>query len=519
MNKKILIALAAVAVIAVAVLMRVSPPKIGGEPFTAPEMAFPKVGDGDHYVLFKLENPELMRNKLDAMAKMLPALADKKFSSALDSFEQLGRSLSALTSDDIDTTELDSMRSALDGLDAAKKYLDMAKQGAVLIVSGDSHNAAQKSELHLSFFPDAEKFDAYIASAANLKKWETSKAGPKGGAWTIGDGVYMLRTGDGDDVVLISDAESGIDRMLEAMKKPASRMEIKRFNQGPDYVQARVPIPVRDTGEVKTGFAELAWVEDDRSAHLQIHTDIYSVMTGRAVPKSGLEGKDLPLLGRGDLAFVGAVDLPYACFAAFPLEEDPVGKVLSLFGDELPAMYMNDIKAIVEQSRASAVVVADPATGEPNTAYLVLETKAKSAVDRYYGLAGFFMQPATLSGWDSALALSIGGLGVDPILARRGDIVLMGIGKPADYAVEATVPKDIADFAAPHDLLNFVATSALLDASDSSLGQKLQEELLGEGIPPSVIETLGIDKLEAVQFRMMTPEKANLGLYWDRSGN
>ena len=523
MNKKVLIALGVVAVIVIAVVMRVSPPKIVSEPFTSPEAAFPKLAEAENYVLFKLENPQSMQGKLDALARMLPALGDRRFGSALDAFEQLGRSFAELASGDVDTTGLDQVRTALDGLDTAKRYLDLTKRAAVLVVSGDNAGRSGQPEIFLSFIPNAEKFDAYLASTTDLQKWETDKAGAKGSAWIVGGDagsadLYMLRTGDGENVVLVSDSEKGIERMLEAKRKPEARMEIKRFNQGPDYLQARLPVAVKDTGEEKNAFAELAWVEDERSAHLQIHTDIYSVMTGRSVPKSGLEGKDLPLLGSGDLALVAAIDLPFACFSVFPAEEDPVGRALSFFEGELPEMYLSDIKSIVEQGRVSAVIVADPATGEPNTAYLVLETKAKGAVDRYYGLAGFFMQPVALEGWDSALSMSIG-LPQNPIVARRGDIVLMGIGRPEDYAVAATVPKDIADFAAPHDLMNFVATSSLLKASGSSLGRTLQKQLIGADVPAEVIETLGIDELDAVQFRMMTPEKANLGLYRDRSGD
>jgi hypothetical protein len=221
-------------------------------------------------------------------------------------------------------------------------------------------------------------------------------------------------------------------------------------------------------------------------------------------------------MGDGELAMVVAVDVPFVCFSAFPTDSDPVGRALSEAVGRLPLPQLRDIKAILEQGRMSAVLVMDAAKNEPNTAYVVIESKAVEQMERLFAIASLFLKsPVEIPGWNSAYSSSIVG-GLDVVAAKRSDAVLIGIGKAEDYGAQPVVPDDIKDFAAPHDLVNFVARSSLLSAGESRLGKMARMQLERFGLPGSISDGFDIRSVDALHFRIMTPEYANFGVYWER---
>ncbi|MDR3332495.1 MAG: hypothetical protein LBT08_07690 [Synergistaceae bacterium] len=509
MRKKIAVVFVAILLMAGAIALRVflsGPGEPGG-----PEIALPRVSAGDEYVLIKMENPRIFKDKLIRLAELLPDLAE-----------------------DLDVSEFD-IDDALDALawysDAAKpleSLLDSARGISALAVPSGSASLADSAdsvEIFVSLYADGGVFSKWLLEGDGAEyspvRWEVANTGGRDEAWTLETGLpgldllYVLKRPEaGLDLIIISDSEAGVRRMLSARGSARDRLVVKRYNAGPDYLQLKMKVPLIGRAGTATGVSEVAWVEDDASAHLQIYSDAYSSMTSRSVPKSGIEG-NLPLMGSGDLAMVMALDIPFVCFGAFPTAQDPVDTFLSEVGGDLPAAQIKDIKTILEQGRISAVLVIDEEKDEPNTAYLVMESKASEQMDRLFALASLFLKsPVEIPGWNSSYAASIGDISV--VAAHREGALLLGIGRAEDFGQKPYVPVDIGDFAAPHDLVNFVARSSLLDAGESNLGRLARFQVARLGFPESLAGYLDLQSIEAIQFRIMTPEYANLGIYWDR---
>jgi hypothetical protein len=243
-------------------------------------------------------------------------------------------------------------------------------------------------------------------------------------------------------------------------------------------------------------------------------------MTERSVPKSGLDG-NLPMLGRGDLAMVAAVDVPFLCFSMFPTASNPVKVFLSDFASgRFPLAQMQDLTAILESGRVSVVVVADQLKNEPNAAYIVVESKAAESMDRVFALASLFLGSSVdLPGWNSAYSSSIVG-GHSVVAARRSDAILFGIGRAEEYAQSPTIPEDIGDFADPHDLVNIVARKPFIDVAEYFFGNAARSKLIERdmwSLAPEDIKSK-LKEIEAIQLRVMTPEYSNFGIYWGRQG-
>jgi hypothetical protein len=470
------------------------------------ELALPKLRDQDEYVLARIENPGIFTGKIARLSNLPPDFAG-----------EIG----------VRPVILDGMAALLeryrDILSPVGSLLGVADDMSVLRVSSDGGG------LYASLISDAGEFGRWLAdgdgSSFSPSRWETAYAEKGDEAWTLTVDVpgerapltlYVLNKREsGPDFVMISDSEDGVGRMLEARKRAGARIEVRRYNAGPDYVQVRARLPLRGSGGTTTGTTEVAWVEDSASAHMQIYSSAYSSMTDRSVPRSGLEG-DLPLMGSGDLAMVAAVDIPFLCFSVFPTEDDPVGVLLSMPSADLPPAQAQDLASILAQGRVSLVLVVDGAKSEPNTAYIMIESKASEPMDRLYALASLLPGTQTeIPGWGAAYSSSMMG-GLNMVAARRGDAVLFGIGRAEDYLQSPTIPPDIGDFADPHDLVNFVARKSLLEVGESSLGKMARSQMSRMGIGMPLSGEFGLESIDAVQFRIMTPEYSNLGIYWDR---
>ena len=460
----------------------------------SPESALPSLADDSPYALLKVENPLVLQKGIASLLSMKTAFEKNQQVDELVSIAEL-----------------------------LAVHLDIAEEMVMLLPPKDI------SRIYMSFSPVSDKFDAFIAnpgsSAFNVTKWQTDR----GEGWKLGvaflslaggDGhaeLYVLKTSSGGrDIVLIAENEQGIDRMLEAKKSSSSRLKIKRYNPGPDYIQVRAPLKPLGGGEARQGMTELALASDNTSAHLQIYTDCYSLLTDRNVPKSGLKGDDLPILGEGDLAAVFACDIPYTAFASQPTSKDPIGSVLDYVKPLLGEEYTNDIRKIMESGRLSAVVTVSPGNEKHSTAYFVIESKASAELDKFYSLISKFMKPSSLKGWDSVSVADsdMAGADVGALAARRGSILLIGAGAISSYQKEASVPESIKSFAAPHDLINFVATSALLNVVQREFGKTIKSELDDYGVNISGLSSGDID-LNSVQLRVITPEKADCGIYWN----
>ncbi|MDR1481968.1 MAG: hypothetical protein LBI74_05020 [Synergistaceae bacterium] len=475
-----------------------------------PVLALPKVQPADEFALVRVENPSIFRGKLGWFVSILPDAPHINGETTL-LWGGLARGVEKYR---------DAVRS-ISGI------LDVADDLSALVVSGDSG-----MRLYMSFFSDAGEFGRWLADGdgASLSplKWETKYAGKNDEAWTMtvdatlfSDSISLYaikRRYSSYDLVIISDSEEGIVKMNDAEKKNGARLEIKRHNSGPDYVQLHARLPMHGRDGTTSSVSEIAWVEDDNSAHMQVYSDAFPSMTERSVPKSGLKG-NLPMLGKGDLALVSAVDVPFLCFSMFPTAADPVGVFLSNFtSGRLSNAQTQDLTTILEHGRISVVVVADPSKNEPSVAYVVVESDAAESMDRLFSLASLFLgSPVNLPGWKSAYSSPMV-RGQSVIAARRSNAILFGIGRAEEYTQSLTIPEDIGDFADPHDLVNIVARRSFIDIAEYLLGDAARARLNDHDMWPLTSEDIKskLKEIEAIQLRIMTPEYSNFGIYWYR---
>ena len=463
---------------------------------SSPEGALPSLPKDSPYILLKVENPLVLQKGIASLLNLKGILTKK-----------------------------DRAEDAISIVELLISKLDMMKEVAVLLPPEDI------SRIYVSFIPVSDKFDAFLSnpgtSVFNVAKWQTDK----GDGWRIAvtpialSGanecveLYVLKTSFGSkSIVLMAENEQGIDKMLMAKKSSTTRLKIKRYNPGADYIQSGVSLKPIGGGDTKQSVTELALAADKSSAHIQIYTDYFSELTGRAVPKSGLKPSSLPILGKGELACVFACDIPYLSFVAMPTEKDPIGKLLEYAAPILGGQYTTDLKNIMTSGRLSAVVSAPSGSNKPSAAYLLVESTAKSELDRLYAMLSKFMKPSELKGWDSVCIADSEQLGLTGsiVAARRGDMLLLGMGALSDYSSEAAIPDSIKSFAAPNDLINFVATASLFGVAKEQLGDVIQSELVDYGVDISGLASNNI-RIDAVQLRVITPEKADYGIYWSNA--
>lgn len=467
---------------------------------SGPERALPLV-DAKRQVLVKMENPQIFKSKMQTAIRLLAGAPN----------------LSSLPLPDLVPGLSGDGEKYAEGLVG---LMDVAEQAAFLIVGNEDEGPG--TGFYLSFFPHEKAFDELMANPdsalISIEKWEQDKGGegwvlkpaiPVAGFFEKLPALYLLRSGTAkNSPVLVTDRPESIYEMKKALAGSASRIRIKRYNPAPDYLQARYPVKT-PSGEAESATTEIAWIEDETSAHAQFYSDAFSLITGRSVPKSGLKGNDLPLLGNGSLALVGAVDIPYACFTAFPSAGDPIGRVMKELGPLVPSQYREDIRKIMAEGRISVVMVTeDESKTDPNTAYFVLESTAKESLERLATLPKSMMKKSALEGWDSCYTVEIG-RNFNLLLAQRGNVLLLGMGALSEYGRKAGIPTEIRDFAAPHDLANLVATPSFWNIVRPTFKQRM----MAYGIDPSFMDDPAI-KPCTVQLRVMTPEKADLGLYW-----
>lgn len=490
------IAVVTVALIAVGIF--------GGRSFFASvkglERAIPKVS-AERQVFVKMENPGIFKGKLEAAIQIMSKLR-KTPSLSLPS----------------DFADMFTDRSRFVGWTNA--LLSTAEKAAFLIAKDGS------THFYLAFTPKEEAFRELLSNPDNslftIEPWENQDGYE---AWMIKPlpdpveklpTLYMLKSKKSHYPsgvpILVSNNPEGIDQMMTALGNGALRINVKRYNQGPDFAQFTFPVETAKGGK-ENAIAEMAWIEDDTSAHAQFYSNMASLMTGRDVPKSGLRGDDLPLLGNGNLAFIAAFDIPYALFTAYPKASDPVEEALDEFAKQapLPFFQKEDLRSVMSKGRLSLVVVEeDGKKGDYSTAYIVIESKAKDSLEKLASLPKKMMKKSSLQGWDSCYTINAGGK-IQALLAQRGEILMLGVGSLDSYSKKAKILPEIKDFAAPRDLANLVATPAAWDIAMAAYGNPWVEL----GIDDAIMRSLGIKRC-TVQLRVITSEKTDIGFYWGK---
>ncbi|GHV56105.1 hypothetical protein FACS1894216_19670 [Synergistales bacterium] len=490
----------------------------GGSSVTDTENALPKVPDNEMYVVMKLKNPGVTAKYLRSFADRLPDLIAKHKDKMPDAYDDYaGRAGD------------EEMR---DGIGKFCAILDIAKEGAVLfhgVKSGDLEDEAEtKGSFGAAIFPkegDAEAAAAQIAKILGAEdsfiEWDNELNGRGWILETGDDGEKLFIFGaDGmkEKAVLISDNGEDIEKMTVALRDKSARFEIKRHNSGDDYILIGAEIK-NDKGEDAKFTAEIALAKDDKSSHIQFYSNAMQIatqITSGSIPRSSIKGKDVPLYGEGAVALVAALDIPFACFTAFPRESDPAGALFDKFADKaelLPPGMEDSIKAVMRDGRISCAASINAAGDEISAGYFIVESGEKKSLDSLFSLAGMFMREETkIEGWDDARTMRMSAK-ANVIAARRDGAILLGLGLPEDYAKKAAVPKGIADFASPVDLANLVATAALFNLKSPLTGQSGSELLLRDS---GLSELIGDSGISALQLRVINPENMNIGIYTDR---
>jgi hypothetical protein len=487
----------------------------GGSSTAGPEDALPKVRDNEMYVVMKLKNPGGTARSLRSFADMLPDIIAKHRDKMPDGYD-----------DYVGSAGNEEMR---DGIGKFCAVLDIAKEGALLFhaekgwYAKDEDEDETKGSFGAAIFPkegDAEAAAVRIARILGAEdgfiEWDNEL---NGRGWILEAGAdrdkLFIFGADGmkENTVLISNSGEDIEKMTAALRDKSARFEIKRHNSGDDYVLIGGEIEDNNGAEAHC-VTEIALAKDDKSAHLQFYSDAMRIAAG-SIPKSSIKGKDIPLYGDGAVAFVAAVDIPFACFTVFPRESDPVGaffdKYMSKGASPLPAME-DSVKAVMRDGRISFAASINPAGDELSAGYFIVESGEKDGLDVLFSLGNIFMREETkIEGWDNARTMRISAK-ANIVAAKKDGAILVGFGRPEDYAKKAAVPKGIADFASPVDLVNLVATSALFNLKSPITGQSGSELLRGSGLS----ELIGDSGISALQLRVINPENMNIGIYTDR---
>jgi|GEM_PF-5533589 len=464
-----------------------------------PEDALPKM-DSVYQVLVKIENPGVLRNRIKTVRTVLSSI-QRMPPMAIP----------------------DDLKNAAEGWEGVWEWADsllLLANSAAFMAAGEEYE--KPTQIYLSFIPNEKAFGEMISNPGHplytIEKWDQDKgkegwiAKPRDPAGKLPK-LYVLRQSSSKGApVFVSDNPDSIDRMKRAYASSLNRLSIKRRNAAPDFVQAKVSMKTRD-GETKVATSEVAWIEDDTSAHIQIAANAISLITGNNMPKSGVRGFDFPLMGSGDVTMISAIDIPYLCFFASPRAIDPVHDVLDKsvgkFAGMVPEPLMTMIYEVMKFGRITVVAVSgkDEAL-EDGVVYFVVESKAKEAMDRLANVVKLAMRKSSLPGWDSFYTLNLR-RGLNVVFAHKSDAMMFGIGTRDQYSKKAQIPKNIKDFAAPKDIANLVVTPTFFGL----LTNDMSKSLFGGNADMRFLHEMA-EKNCTVQMRVITPEKSDIGFYW-----
>lgn len=394
----------------------------------------------------------------------------------------------------------------------AGRLFPLISEGALMAYPGED------GAPHLigAFIPDSEmvkKLDAESRSGdMRLSAWDAGERGKQG--WILSYpglklNVYLLLYKTFPKPLLLTALEpADLDRAIAALKSSKARLKIKNKNAAPDYLLARVPaIGMKDKESMAT--VNLAWVEDETSAHLQVYSDMLTVRNGGKIAWSNSGKGDLPLLGEGDLSLVFASDLAFLCELIFFDSPDPVKQALQYvsFFTGTNEQKMEEWGQLVRNTRLSAVATL-PREGETDpekgASYLIFESKKEKKM--LHSIAKGFanrMAAVELKGWDWMHQMRIG------VLGGRDNIVLLGIGKPESFSFKATIPQELKEFAAPTDLLSLIAL-----VNEKTLREFLLPFGRWGSMPTTWMEKIALNGGGSIHLRVKSRERADLGIYW-----
>ena len=349
--------------------------------------------------------------------------------------------------------------------------------------------------------------------SGDLAEWDSQGRGKKGWTFTsplTGEKAYVLLYSVFPTplVLAASDLEE-LDRAIAAVRSAPDRLQWKNENAAPDYAILR--IPVKKDKELAT--VNLAWVEDEKSAHLQITSDYLKKRSSTEIPAT-LGLGDVPLLGNGELVLVAGADIPFLAQIALPDSTDPIAESLQ-FAQMLTRVDQSQLalaEKLLRNSRISAVVTLPPGSEDRlmnhGAAYIVIESKEKEELQEMAQTFGAMFTPVTLDGWTWMYKRESPNVPT-VIMGAKESAVFLGFAQPESLQSKATIPTQLADFAAPKDFLSVIVSTRNASSRDFLLS------LLRSIYPSSTQGAALVSQLEgSIHLRVKTPEKADIGFFW-----
>ncbi|MDR1915608.1 MAG: hypothetical protein LBQ58_03420 [Synergistaceae bacterium] len=493
MNKKLLLAIVLLLILAGVFVMRdrvIGTSTRGAEEIPNVESALPDVSNYDSFEYIKVVDTESLSYSISELSGFINFVAGKVYGSEFE-----------------DANDVESFLSFMED------FIEMTDELALIAVSSDV------PEFYLSFYADDDKFDSFVSDfdsrIIDIEPWETEDA-KSGDAWIVrplynsrrnANSFYMTRRkAGGKSFALLSSSESGIDRMARALNAPSERYKPSRQTEGENVLLGKFKEPF-EMGPYKITSSETGWARLENGFKVDIFSDLYSGSVAMFASQD-ITGVKPTILGDGELAFFAAAYIPFYLHAVFPGEDDPVGALFDVVGaGAIPAEFSSDLKEILSQARISAVLTVKDE--EPNTAYIVIESGAKSSLDKLYSLASIFLRSneIELQGWDSAYFLKLGG-GEESIFAHKEGAVLLGIGKASDYAKIPSISNvgELDDISSPSTMMGVILEPTSLkgefaDAFKQSFRREFNNQLSQSGIPEDIFDGIQFDMVEKFNMR------------------
>ena len=526
LNKKMLVVLAVVIAVAAGVFaMRDS-----GSPLApkweklGAEAALPTFANDKNHVLVKVENVEGLRKGIQILKDFMPLMSDPdvldEVRSRYEDIEELGG-----------VNPMDS----LEKFDLAMKYVTLFD--AFFTAADEIAFLGAAPDICLAFFTNEEKFaemkTALERAHETAEPWSTELAGEGEEAWIVREtlpsfddetddttvALHVLKRADGERTqVLVTGSEETMQRAVRAWENPSDRATVARKLDGPNFLLYRFAVPAYGSAASRDMAAEMAWRTEGNTTKFDSFSDLSAF--GITPATSGVEGEALPLYGSGEPFVITAFDLPYFFSLAMPGVENPVESFVALMeasvGQRIPFQFRSDVLSVLSGSRATVGVFMNPDEVVPNTAYLALEMKSPDVLGKYFALAGMLMQPAQIEGWESALSENVDD-GIDVTLARSGNRVLVGIGKPEEYATQAALPAAMSGMPDKGILVaSYVAMKFITDentALGAMLRDVIEEHEDGREIA-EVFEKLSLRSFESISSVQVDPERGESRIVW-----
>lgn len=351
-------------------------------------------------------------------------------------------------------------------VDRVKPYVESVDDAAVLAAEGGAV---------ISFITTEEKYAALIErmrSDGSLAVWETKVAdGGEAYRWDLGGlELFLIKSVDGKTVQLTAaTSEEGAQSSAAAWADPKGRAKIDRKLKAPSYVVARMAIDSLG-GKKRDHKVEAAWSVDASRIVLDVDNDLE--LAGIKPKTSGMESSPIPMYGTGEPAVLLTLDIPQVISMACPDVDDPAELVLSLCEmlakNSVPGEFRSDVKDLMMTTRISLGVFMKDADIMPSSTYVVLESSKASLIQQYLGMASLFMSKEKIGSWSDAYTTELDGFNI--VLATGENKILLGTGKPEEFASAAKRPADLSSVPDKGVLsMLYISTKCLTD-KDTAIG-------------------------------------------------